>query len=200
MAGPIETSLRSSPAIDEAIVFGASKPALGVLIIPSSVNGSASKEGILEAIRELNKTGASHQEIMDEMVIILSRDTIVPKASKGTVLRPKALEKFCDRIDEAYTRLERGGLVAEDALVEDDDLLEYVRDAVKQNLPDGVVQIGDEEDLFVAGITSLKASRVRGMLQRVRQYSIMFFIMVIYTHHFTDITYGYNTSTSKCSV
>ena len=172
LAEPIESILRSSPAIKEVVLFGASRPILGILVIPSALAHFQDHGAIIQAVRELNKTSASHQEIMDRMTVVLPPHAVFPKASKGTVLRPKALEKFRDAIEEAYTRLETGEHTtnSEYATVKDDDLLEYVRATVKQGLPIGANELGDDDDLFVAGVTSLKASLIRGELQQVRLY------------------------------
>lgn len=170
LAGPIESSLRSDPAIDEAIVFGASRPTLGVLIIPSALP-QVDQNAISKAVRELNKISASHQEILEQMIVILPADSTFPKASKGTVLRPKALDKFRDVIEEVYSHLESGRARGDagDLIVRDDDLTEYVRNAVKHGLPNSEDEIHDDDDLFVVGVTSLKASQIRGMLQQVRR-------------------------------
>lgn len=179
LAGPIEASLRSAPAIDEAIVFGASRPTLGVLVIPSALP-RVDHSAIIQAVQELNKISASHQEILDQMIVILPVDSTFPKASKGTVLRPKALDKFRDVIEEVYSRLESGRVRGDagDVTVEDNDLTEYVRNAVKHGLPNSEDEIRDDDDLFVAGVTSLKASQIRGTLHQVRRRVHVFLPMM----------------------
>ena len=91
-ASPLETALRACPAISEAIVFGAERPALGVIILPASPSTPISD--ILERVHVVNDSSASYARIPDQLVIVLdaAKATRIPKTSKGSVIRPKALQ------------------------------------------------------------------------------------------------------------
>ncbi|EPQ56692.1 thioester reductase [Gloeophyllum trabeum ATCC 11539] len=140
-ASIIENSLRASPAISEALVFGASRPLLGVLILPA--DGDAARESILDIVHTLNQRGPSYSHIVDEMVVILPSGSTIPKASKGTLLRPLAYAQYADVIELAYRTFNSGG---------------------------GSYTIGEwdnDEDLFALGITSVKAMALRSKLQKL---------------------------------
>lgn len=184
-ASPLETALRACPVISEAIVFGAKRPALGVVVVPAS--SSTKKEDILEHVHFVNDSSASFARILDQLVIILDANMAakMPKTSKGSVIRPKALHVFAELIDEAYWHLDDGDAEAKndadwEVVVSDPaetDVTAYVRDAVTTDLQrqqhirpngGGIADICDEDDLFNAGIDSVQAVLIRSSLQKVR--------------------------------
>ena len=182
-ASPLETALRACPAISEAIVFGASRPVLGVAVVPAS--DFVTTEDVLARVHHVNSDSASYAQILDELVIILSpeRAAQIPKTSKGSVIRPRALTIFADIIDDAYKRLETGpnstdacGGRVPDVLGEtEEDIKSYIRTIVSQALyrrpprgiANGTEEIDDHDDLFNAGVDSVQAAWIRSSLQQV---------------------------------
>ncbi|GJE91273.1 hypothetical protein PsYK624_074220 [Phanerochaete sordida] len=177
-ANPLETALRACPAISEAIVFGAERPALGVLIVPASP--AVTRTEILERVRIVNNTSASYACIPEQLVVILTAEDArkIPKTSKGSVVRPTALHVFAALIKEAYRRLESGDVTAEEivygAFDEGEAMKDYIRSAVararRQNPHAGDHQRTgptDDVDLFNAGLDSVQAILVRSDLQKL---------------------------------
>ncbi|KIP01884.1 hypothetical protein PHLGIDRAFT_16917 [Phlebiopsis gigantea 11061_1 CR5-6] len=181
-ANPIETALRACPVVSEAIVFGAGRPALGVLILPASA--TVTKDDILERVHLVNASQSSYAHLLDDLVIVLPLDAgpTIPKTSKGSVTRPKALGIFAETINEAYKRLDNG-IVGTHAIHEDvishptdDQIRAYLRSAVADVLQvahgsgKGIApsqSVDDNEDLFNAGIDSVRAVLVRSRLQKL---------------------------------
>ena len=168
-ANSIETKLRASRDIAEAIVFGASKPMLGVLVVPAS--SSTPKEQLVRHIQEVNASRSSYATILDDMVICLPHDAMLPKTSKGTIIRPQVLTQYTDIIEDAYRRFELGSEAGCGEIVSDDDVKKYVRQLVLKALKDlangnRCSNFEEDDDLFALGLTSLHAIQIRGSLQK----------------------------------
>lgn len=134
----------------------------------------------------VNDSSAPCARIPDQLVIILGADAAadIPKTSKGSVIRPKALQAFATLIEEAYIRLDSGDAGPEDdvdgkvdtSLSGEADVRTCVRDCVLKALRQRQCSqangnrssdISDEDDLFNAGIDSIQAVLIRGSLQKV---------------------------------
>lgn len=181
-ASPIETALRACPSISEAVVFGASRSALGVIALAASAE--ATVQEVLERVHTVNRSNPSYARIMDELVIILPWDSAprISKTSKGSVIRPKTLLAFAQEIDDAYERLDSGEAHRIEPCVEStpktaEDVKTYVRTVIARSLQQrqhlrtcgsGVVDIDDHDDLFNAGVDSVQAVFIRSSLQKVR--------------------------------
>lgn len=156
-ANAIETKLRASPDVAEAIAFGASKPLLGVLVLPASL--STPIGNIKQCICDVNASSPSFAKIIEEMIIMLPHNADLPKTSKGSIIRPRALKQFTSTIMEAYRRLEDGCNVDADATVlSDEGLRAYIRRLILES-NESVTRLtfGDDDDLFNLGVTSLHA-------------------------------------------
>lgn len=177
-ASPIETALRSYPSISEAIVFGAARPMLGVLVLPAA---TATTKDVLACVHAINKTNPSYAQILDELVIFLPSNstTQIPKTSKGSVIRPKALTVFARSIDDAYLRLQNDVCQSDmpSPPKDQEDVHIYVRSVISKVLRElrgssrnelCLSEIRDDDDLVDAGIDSVCAVLVRSNLQNVR--------------------------------
>lgn len=83
-----DTSQRgNSPLIREAIVFGDSRPQVGVLIVPSDQGAELSKDkkayfdAVWPVIVEANAAAPSHSRILPEMVEFLPYGVDIPVVS-----------------------------------------------------------------------------------------------------------------------
>ncbi|KAK4703977.1 hypothetical protein P7C70_g2238, partial [Phenoliferia sp. Uapishka_3] len=170
---PMEGSLRSFPAISEAIVFGSARSQSGVLIVLSdSIESSSSRSQLLEiispALKAANSTAPTHAELMPEMVIFLPYGTAVPKADKASIIRPKVYKMFEKEIDEAYERLE-GNDGRKDEEKKDVGNVEQMEKhllGLMGKITGAKTTIDLETDLFAAGLDSLQAGRIRNSIQR----------------------------------
>jgi long-subunit acyl-CoA synthetase (AMP-forming) len=102
---PIELAIRgNSPYVSEAIVFGAGRPQLGCLILPSEFGKELSKdreaflEKIWPVVEEANERAPTHSRLLPEMIDILEYGAQIPMATKMTILRPACYIKFKDTI------------------------------------------------------------------------------------------------------
>ena len=168
-ANAIETKLRASRDIAEAIVFGASKPMLGVLVVPAS--SSMPKEQLVRCVQEVNASSPSYATILDDMIICLPHDARLPKTSKGTIIRPQIIKQLAHIIEDAYRRFELGVEASHGEIVSDDDVKKYVRQLVLEVLQDlakgnRCSNFEEDDDLFALGLTSLHAIQIRGSLQK----------------------------------
>lgn len=157
---------------------------LGVLILPAA---TAAVEDVLVCVHGVNKATPPYAQILDELVIILPLDatTGIPKTSKGSVIRPKALTVFAQSIDDAYSHLYNGGIMDKTGSFQSGTpptpkdqggVRLYVRSVVSKVLRERsrsskndlcLSEIGDEDDLVDAGIDSVCAVLVRSNLQKV---------------------------------
>ena len=146
---------------------------LGVLIIPASPSVITSQ--VLAAVRSVNESLAGYAQIIDDMVVILPHDADVPRTSKGSILRPRAMTLFANLMDKTYKNFENGE--AKEQLQSDDDVRGFIRqlvsDAVRlQSQEEAGIAMFDDEDLFNLGVNSLQAAYIRGMLQKVSGVAI----------------------------
>jgi hypothetical protein len=142
---------------------------IGVLVVPAS--SSIPLETITQRVHEVNACGASYATIIDDLIVRLSHDAELPKTSKGSIIRPRALKQYANVIDEAYQRFDEG--TVDDKLggtATYEGLKACVRRLVLDALslvPDsGSTNVDDDDDLFSLGLTSLHAAQIRGSLQK----------------------------------
>lgn len=158
-------------------MFGASRPALGVLVVPTS--SDTSPDDIRARLHKANSNNPSYAQIPDLLLVILPPGADLPKTSKGSVVRPRALVQYKQIIDEAYDRLEMG---REDAVAPNgesgssmhlktvDEVQHFVRgvilDSLRKSNKPCKGWLGDDDDLFDLGVDSLQAMTVRSTLQK----------------------------------
>lgn len=145
-AAAIEADITATGAARDAVVFGRDRAFPGVLLF--GARGDA-VEVVVRACRIL----------MAEMVVVLPLGEEAPRNSKGVVMRGVVEEAFAGVIDGAYRRFEDGAGAGGGGVGED-----LVGGVVR-----GVVgPLGEDEDLFAAGVDSVMAALIRGRLVKVR--------------------------------
>ncbi|KAF7293216.1 L-aminoadipate-semialdehyde dehydrogenase [Mycena chlorophos] len=170
---PIELAIRgNSPLVQEAIVFGAGRPQTGCLILPSDQAKGLSNAEILEqiwpVIEQANAQAPTHSRLLPEMVEILPFDTVVPVATKLSILRPACYAKFKDVIADAiYNRFENEGKTRDKLRLDHQQLEVFILDTVTKTLgPAKSANLGRSVDLFAFGVDSLQGTRIRNVLQK----------------------------------
>lgn len=165
---PIERTIKTSPLVDEAIVFGDKRDQCGVLVIKAKdapEDDDKYINAIWPAVEEANSECPSHSRIDKQMIRPLPHGTEVPRTPKLTVIRLQAYRKFADIIGDTYKRLQ--GSEEEKARITDPaEMLELVRNIILATLGDRGRGVTDDDDLFAAGIDSLKATKVSNALIR----------------------------------
>lgn len=169
--GPIETVLRSSPHLVDALVIGSDRPQLGVILFTRSPMDRKDLSAVLTPLlSQANLASPSFAQIAEEMCLIIdpSKTTKqLPKSSKGTIQRGLAYEVFADEIKQLYTSgsTEQGG-APKRSLAEIEavamDLVASVAGA--RSSVDSLTQ---STDLFSWGVDSLMATRIRAAILRV---------------------------------
>lgn len=175
----IESTLRGTcNSISDAVVFGGGRSQIGALIILSpSVDESLSPSALFHLIKPAidlaNSAAPSHSQLSEEMIVFFPSTTVIPRADKGSFLRPKVYAQFKDVIDGVYRRLEgedeEGG--AEKKAVGSVEEVETYLKAVVAKIAGREECLAKETDLFEFGLDSLEAGRIRNQLQRVSQSS-----------------------------
>jgi acyl-CoA synthetase (AMP-forming)/AMP-acid ligase II len=161
--GPIETVLRSSPHISDALVIGSDKPQLGLLLFPRSGSPIQLLDIFSPLLTQANQSSPSFAQISLEMCkVITDTDKVLPKSSKGTVQRGMAYEAFKNEIEELYNgRTEK--VIGKKSLVE---IEEVVRDIVL-SISGMKGELTRDTDLFSWGVNSLMATRIRAGILKV---------------------------------
>jgi hypothetical protein len=168
--GGIETLLKSSPEVDDALVVGSDRPQLGLLIFPRSASDPKSLLEKLELlIKEANTSSPSYARISMDMcsVVSLERVSALPKSSKGTVQRGVAYEVYKNEIQQLYEGPTIGTLPKRDMIEIQTCIREAVKTVAGQQSRDAPLE--STTDMFGWGVDSVMAARIRAMLQKVSQ-------------------------------
>ncbi|KAG8964763.1 hypothetical protein FRC03_001374 [Tulasnella sp. 419] len=171
---PIELALRGeSPYISEAIVFGAGRAQIGAIVLLSALVSTMThtRKQLLDlispAIKVANHSAPSHSQVAEETIVFFDFGTQIPRADKGSFLRPKVYSAFSKVIDDVYTSLE-GGEEGEGKrkLSSYEESLELVTSTTRSTLGELAMGLQEETDLFEHGLDSLQSTRIRNALQR----------------------------------
>ncbi|OKL61788.1 hypothetical protein UA08_02211 [Talaromyces atroroseus] len=165
---PIENRIRQSVYVKDNLVFGVSKPIPGLIVVPSTKCDGLSSEEILDRIWPdivaANQNAEAFSQISRSMVILLDPSCSYPSTDKGTMIRNKCYVEFNDLIEAAYARLENGhGNKGDRRVLVLPELYNFLLEVFQNDL--GFADIKIDTDLFEAGVDSLQAIKVRGILQ-----------------------------------
>lgn len=161
---PIEARIREQPLVREDVVFGVAKPIPGLLVFRSEAAKEMPDDEFVDRIwpdvEAANQTAEGFSQIGRDMVIPLPADAEYPQADKGSFIRPQVYQAYEKEIDEAYSRLEghQEGSLRLDIPELEQHLLSVGRQLVGQQLED------KSTDLFTAGMDSLRAIQMRGII------------------------------------
>jgi hypothetical protein len=162
---PIEGRIQQDPLVKEAVVFGIDRPVPGLLLFRAVAARELSNDEFLDrvwpAIEDANSRAEGFSQISREMVAVVAEDVECPTTDKSSIKRAQVYREFKDVIDEVYVRLENS---QEGTLVLDSEELE--RWILKSFEMLGVILKDSREDFFSAGVDSLKAIQMRGLIIR----------------------------------
>ncbi|KAB8300552.1 hypothetical protein EYC80_000712 [Monilinia laxa] len=164
-----EHQVREHELVREACVFGVGRAFPGLIIIPSDKAAGLSKEAILKmllpVVSAANSRVEGFSQISEEMVEILDVGTEYPCTDKGTMIRPAFYKKFEDLIDSMYQRFEKPLEVSNGALqLNREQLEDFLLAIFKERI--GIQHLQKDTDFFEAGIDSLQAIAIRGIILR----------------------------------
>ncbi|KAJ9658606.1 hypothetical protein H2198_003624 [Neophaeococcomyces mojaviensis] len=164
---PTEMAVRHNALVKDAVIFGAGKARLGMMIIASDAASDLQEEALIDTlwptIEKENRDSPGFAQISREMVVVLPAGTTYPQTDKGTLIRQAFYKAFAQQIEELYQKLEAtatGTLVLNDV-----EMRSYLREQILNFVPGLDAQdIADETDLFSLGVDSLQSSRLRGKI------------------------------------
>lgn len=158
----VEGVIRSNRAVTEAVVFGAGRPNLGLLVVPSPWLEGKSTDEILEVLWPIvdaaNQSVEGYARIAKNMVKVLPIGTTYPQTDKGSVIRQAFYRRFEALINEAYDAAEEKSKDAK--VMSQEELTVFLKGVVAGVLP-GSTDVDGDVDFFSMGLDSLRAIQVR---------------------------------------
>ncbi|KDQ59731.1 hypothetical protein JAAARDRAFT_192204 [Jaapia argillacea MUCL 33604] len=182
----MELTMKESPLIEDAIIFGSGRMQAGALIALANVDQGRSKEtdwslaqeanarsAIWPAIQKANEGAPTHSRLLPEMVRILPPGSYIPKADKGSIIRARVYSDYANLINDTYDRFENGdnaGKIRPSTLEQMTkkviDVLKGTLDAASLVEGKSGVEVSPDADFVALGLDSLQAARARNLLQR----------------------------------
>ncbi|RDW71704.1 hypothetical protein BP5796_07738 [Coleophoma crateriformis] len=167
---PFEHQVRSNEFVQECWMFGVGRALPGLMIIASENARDMSKEEILErvwpSITEANSQAEGFGQVSKEMVEILPVGTEYPCTDKGTMIRAKVYKKFESEFESLYKRFEDGSHDGTTVrkILSMKELQDYLLDGFVSKF--GFKDLEIDTDLFAAGVDSLQAITIWGLIRR----------------------------------
>ncbi|KAM0455039.1 hypothetical protein ACHAPV_007926 [Trichoderma viride] len=158
----MEGKIRSDKTVTEAVVFGAGRAHLGILLVPAAGLATHANEEILDIIwpivESANKSADAFARISRDMIRVLPHDCAYPRTDKGSIIRQAFYQKFKAEIEETYDLAESSS----EELVQFDlpELQQFIRDLLQRTL-ETPTPVQDDEDFFSLGLDSLQAIQMR---------------------------------------
>ena len=172
----MEQAVRQNAAVREAVMFGAGRSRLGMMIIPSESSSSILATNLLDAfwpaMEKENARSPSYAHLAPEMISILPTATPYPRTDKGTVIRQAFYRTFQQQIEDVYQRVEAsssGGTL----ILPGNEIRNFLRTEIIKFMPDDDDKdvLCDDTDLFSMGIESLQSTRLRGVILQQLQFN-----------------------------
>jgi aryl carrier-like protein len=163
-----EQMIRDNINVAEAVLFGSSKPRIGMMLIPSASTTGMTEEQVLQLvtpiINQANEDAPGYAKLALDMVKVLPVGTPYPKTDKGTVIRAAFYKQFATEIDAIY---ERGDASSGDLALPEEELREFIQAEIAQllALKDPTV-LDVDTDFFSLGVDSLQAIQLRAILAK----------------------------------
>ncbi|KUJ18380.1 acetyl-CoA synthetase-like protein [Mollisia scopiformis] len=167
---PYEHQIRENELVREACVFGVGRAFPGLIIILSEKASGLSKAQVLDSlwpvVQAANARVEGFSQISRQMIEVLDVGVEYPCTDKGTMIRAAFYRKFEKLVDSIYLRFESPADVNDGSRLQLNcqELKLYLHNLFVQNL--GFEQIDDTTDFFEAGVDSLQALSVRGIMMR----------------------------------
>lgn len=165
----LEGRVRQDDAVAEAVVFGAGRASIGLVVIRAPNTEGFSDEDIINrvwpAVEEAHEAMPAYGQLSKSMVRVLPAETDYPRTDKGTVIRQALYRDYSQLIEETYEREETitGSLVLSKL-----ELKAFIREQLLQILPAKatVDALTDDTDFFGLGMDSLQATQLRSAIMK----------------------------------
>lgn len=200
---PLEEAVSRNPNVRAAVVFGAERDSLGMVVVASEAAKALSQQALLDSLAANVAVGNSrvpaYARISHDALILKPAGTPFPCTDKATIIKPRFLQTFAADIDAHYEARARATTAAPD--VPDDDVASVVGHVVATAL--GLPALDDDDaDFFALGMDSLQASNVRsGLVRSVSLRGATLATNVVFEHatvtlltrHVLDLRRGLST-------
>ncbi|KAH8704891.1 hypothetical protein BGW36DRAFT_284750 [Talaromyces proteolyticus] len=163
----LEGCVRQDSVVSEAIVFGANKASIGLIVIPTAVGQNLSRDQLIcqiwPRVESAHNSMPAYGRLSQDMVITLPSDIQYPRTDKGTFIRQAVYRQFAEIIKDAYVEKVGKQLLT----LSESDLKTFLTEKVKNVLPPKAHSLLSEDaDFFNIGMDSLQATRLRTAIVR----------------------------------
>lgn len=170
----IENQVRLSPYVSEAVVFGAERPSLGLMVIASekAFQDHLPEQDVIKfiskAIEVGNQASPGYARISTDAVVVKTYGTTWPKTDKGNVIRAAFIRKFENDINSFYEEQERSVTRSLELRATGREAIDKaVREIVAAELKlEDPLTIDGSADFFSLGCDSLGAINIRRRLMK----------------------------------
>lgn len=167
----MEGTVRSNKHVAEAVVFGAGRPYLGMLVVPAPCTSANTSSEILDivwpTIISANKNADEFARISRTMIKVLPHNCEYPRTDKGSIIRQAFYRTYEAEIQEIYDAADIGASKDRLRSMGLAELREYLRNLATNTLS-AVASFSDDDDFFALGLDSLQAIQMRSeILQTV---------------------------------
>ncbi len=167
----LEGDVRSDRRVAEAVVFGAQRPYLGILVIPAASVADLPTDQVREMVwpivQRAQQSSEAYARISEEMVCILPADSPCSRTDKGSVIRAAFYKTFSAEIEAAYDAADVGS--GEVKAMAEPELRVFLREALSSVIGRELgieADFRDDTDFFALGLDSLQALQLRSRILR----------------------------------
>lgn len=158
----MEGKIRSHKAVTETVIFGAGRPNLGLLVVPSEAVAELTDDEIVSqiwpVIEDANCAAEAYARLSRDMVVVLPRGCEFPRTDKGSVIRQAFYKRFAAEIENAYDRAATAS--GELKALSIAELEVFVRETLAKSLPEAK-DVDTSTDFFSLGLDSLQSIQMR---------------------------------------
>ena len=160
----MEGRIRQDPLVREAVVFGTGRSIPGVLVFRNEESATLSDEDFIEriwpTIKAANTRAESFSQISKETVVPFGANIECPASDKESIKRAQVYAVFNADIDAMYEKLSYDGTGT--LRLDIPQMEQWVLDTFRDQV--GVLIPSVEDAFFAAGVNSLQAIQMRGLI------------------------------------
>ena len=170
---PLEAAIATSPLLSDALVVGNGRPYPGVLLLRSPASADMTEEEIINSlwpsIEKSNIESQGHARLSRSTLVIMPTGAhVLPKSSKGTIMRGEAEKLYANDINQIYngrSSSPKDGPLRQNinSYISDQDIPITILNIIKDVVPtEGV--ISEDMDLFSLGVDSVASVQIRSWI------------------------------------
>ena len=170
---PVEAAVATSPLLSDAFVVGNGRPYPGALLFRSPASTDMTEEDVLNAlwpsIEKLNIESQGHAKLSRSTLVIMPKGAhVLPKSSKGTIMRGEAEKMYANNINQVYNGRSsslKDGPLRQNIIsnISDEDIPITIMNIIKDVVPTEEV-ISEDTDLFSIGVDSVASMQIRSQM------------------------------------